>query len=36
MSLIKLWEDAAASPYTSSIPKGSQFYVAFNLLLLGR
>lgn len=35
MSLLSVWEDASASPYSPTIPKDHQFYVAGNLLLLG-
>lgn len=36
MSLLKVWEAASASPFSPTIPKDSQFFVGFNLLLLGK
>lgn len=35
MSLNEVWEAASASPFQPIVPKDSQFFVGFNLLLVG-
>lgn len=35
MSLNEVWEAASANPYTPLVPKDSQFFVGFTLLLTG-
>lgn len=35
MSLNEVWEAASATPFHPLVSKNSQFYVGFNLLLLG-
>lgn len=36
MSLNEVWEAASANSFSPVVPKDNQFFVGFNLLLIGR